>query len=1406
MGIQGWLWILKIQIVYMYKRLFLFKAVKLFLFTLSLAYTANAQGPYKDVSIASPNAASLGKYADIPVNYHTGIPQISIPVYNVKAGSLELPVSLSYHAGGIKMLEPSSWVGAGWSLSAGGVITRTVQGTPDEYGTGNTSNHAYGYFSEYGISNYMMVPSCNPGYFMEDGAKFVDGTKDGEPDLFFFNFAGLSGKFYFRDDRTPIFVPQQDIKVEYNYTGTGSIQGFILTAPDGSKYYFGNTPGFTGVQPIEKTKTISSEVGVNPGTAISSWYLHKIVSADDKFTITLTYQQENYGFFTTQMFPLPGNSSGVKEYRLIKNVIEGVKLSRINFPNGTVNFTASTVRTDLSDNTSMLSDNVNTQAKSLDVVNITDSNGYCKKVGLWYSYFTDNTTSLTGSYALETYLQTDKKRLKLDSIKESTCDDIIKYPPHKFEYFTEMLPRRLAFSHDHWGFNNGVVANTQLIPTYTEISLVPNQTTVINGANREPAWPQMRAGALNKITYPTGGSSTFDFEPNTVYTTIAQEQYNNVASLSIGFDGSNPLNVSTSISLTAGTHKLSLSNTGNGTSASLSLRNSSNTLISSITVAVGQASQTITFTVPADGTHTLNLYKDCMYAGSATGNGASGSLSKLVPVTVSQNTNVGGLRIKNITNYDGINTANNTVTNYDYNDNTSKSNGILYSQPVYVQQIRNDVIRDIGWNGTACQIVSNCSVNGCITCDNVSGNQLYYKSPNSLRPMGTTQGNHIGYSSVKVYQTNNGYSTYKYYINETNPPFITQGDIAVKTIDIRSCYANTPNTPAAPVPFDYKRGQLEYEKHYNQAGQLLKEVNYYPEYTAQPANTPAMIWANYGGINLPTKYNLGTSKKTKFRTVETSYSYTPSASSITSTNILYYESAWHNAVTKKQAINSLGDTIETKIKYTNDFRITACDNIASGASQLHTDSVNCYNTYVSDNAACGGANPCITNAYLKYLKCLNDARISYVNYRKTNFTNISPLNTFQANHNSAKTAADTELKPILEMQDQNIVTEIEQSTWRRGLLTGAALYRYAYAANPSGKVYPQKTQSITVPVLASTFTPANTSASQTSVTEDTRYKDEASYKFHAGNPAEVTPKSGITLSYLWNYKNSLPVAQVTAAAVTDIAYTSFEADSTGNFSYGIAKTADISAPTGSYCYNLTSGTVQRSSLTSTKTYILSYWYKGSASVTVTAGTQSNIVTGPTRNGWTYKQLQFTGTTTASLSGTGFIDEVRIYPLGAQMSTYTYSPLIGMTSACDANNKITYYEFDKLARLKNTKDQNRNITKNYFYNYAAAPSAPPSLFPFKAHNTSGLIFTVKLTSKTTGQVFDFTVPAGVSNYVMGNVPSDIYDVFVNYNKAQGVQTVYFQLCTYYISGLGANFYNVSVTATSCNTLLLDTGGI
>ncbi len=53
---------------------------------------------------------------------------------------------------------------------------------------------------------------------------------------------------------------------------------------------------------------------------------------------------------------------------------------------------------------------------------------------------------------------------------------------------------------------------------------------------------------------------------------------------------------------------------------------------------------------------------------------------------------------------------------------------------------------------------------------------------------------------------------------------------------------------------------------------------------------------------------------------------------------------------------------------------------------------------------------------------------------------------------------------------------------------------------------------------------------------------------------------------------------------------------------------------------------------------------------------------------------------------------------ALVTTYTYIPLVGMTSTTDPNNFSTYYEYDNLNRLKIIKDSNKNIVKTFSYNY------------------------------------------------------------------------------------------------------------
>src|SRR5438876_9625417 len=79
----------------------------------------------------SPNAAAIQKYGDYKIGTYTGVPDINIPLYTINVNDLHVPISISYHAGGIRVDEESSRTGLGWVLNAGGAITRNVLGLDD---------------------------------------------------------------------------------------------------------------------------------------------------------------------------------------------------------------------------------------------------------------------------------------------------------------------------------------------------------------------------------------------------------------------------------------------------------------------------------------------------------------------------------------------------------------------------------------------------------------------------------------------------------------------------------------------------------------------------------------------------------------------------------------------------------------------------------------------------------------------------------------------------------------------------------------------------------------------------------------------------------------------------------------------------------------------------------------------------------------------------------------------------------------------------------------------------------------------------------------------------------------------------------------------------------------------------
>lgn len=192
----------------------------------------------------------------------------------------------------------------------------------------------------------------------------------------------------------------------------------------------------------------------------------------------------------------------------------------------------------------------------------------------------------------------------------------------------------------------------------------------------------------------------------------------------------------------------------------------------------------------------------------------------------------------------------------------------------------------------------------------------------------------------------------------------------------------------------------------------------------------------------------------------------------------------------------------------------------------------------------------------------------------------------------------------------------------------------------------------------------------------------------AGNARELSKENDMHISYIWNYQKTYPVAEVKNAGVGEVAYTSFEGDDWGGWKLTDGVFIDAQAITGRRYYN---GSL---SFTPTKSgaYTITLWSQSNdATVNYTSGQQLAQHNGWKLYAWTISGSNF------NVTGTS-IDEVRLHPVIAQMTTYTYDPFIGLTSVCDAKNNIQYYFYDGFNRLQLIRDIDFNIIKQYEYKY------------------------------------------------------------------------------------------------------------
>jgi hypothetical protein len=234
---------------------------------------------------SSPEAAALTKMLNYPVSNNTGVPDITIPFYNVECGGMTMPISMSYHAGGFKITEQASSIGLGWSLSTDIQITREINGIDDFHPMGYIGNNNVNYYS--GNSS---VPFPN-STLETDAIKFrlATGGEDGEPDKFYYKLLNKAGCFYFlKNQNQPgysiITAPYTNIQVQFNN------HQFIITDVDGTKYYFG-TPGVIGAGGEQQSAADGFELSSMDGSGgiLTGWKCKRIVNARNTHEINFSY-------------------------------------------------------------------------------------------------------------------------------------------------------------------------------------------------------------------------------------------------------------------------------------------------------------------------------------------------------------------------------------------------------------------------------------------------------------------------------------------------------------------------------------------------------------------------------------------------------------------------------------------------------------------------------------------------------------------------------------------------------------------------------------------------------------------------------------------------------------------------------------------------------------------------------------------------------------------------------------------------------------------------------------------------------------------------------------------------------------------------------------------------------------
>lgn len=514
-----------------------------------------AFGNYGDMT-PSVNSFAMTKYGGLDPILNTGAMSLNIPLGEYQDLDFNIPISLGYHYDGYKPHEYSGEIGLGWSLFAGGVITRDVRGVPDE-NTSESETEAFGYYhtiangiptdDSFFLQNIKVDSGFVPDTYIRDCLVYDHGSLGGEPspfnpmsdmmvyatnanweryetlpDIFHFSVLGMSGDFcIFPDGTVRMFnssMPHGEIEVEFIDVNNGAYSPhkyvtIRMMTGDGTKFYFGEDPSST------EYSESSIDDGSDPPTneenlVITAIKLSRIVAPNGRevrFNYSAGYQS------------VPSSSSSRKSIvnEVHVHADSGLEYNETYYP-------LSTEYRSYQRHYYTLLESISVDGDDMVVLN------YCGKArnefananlmnpipeNAFNCIFQSASPKCLSSI---TFINKDSETVSDISFNQSFAPNgtpkmflsglsVASGGEYSFRYNNSLqFPENDTNDYDYWGYwNDCGLSYTSIRPTSTSL-----YGQFSNASVKAPSLTKTIAGALTQITYPTGGYTEIEYEQN----------------------------------------------------------------------------------------------------------------------------------------------------------------------------------------------------------------------------------------------------------------------------------------------------------------------------------------------------------------------------------------------------------------------------------------------------------------------------------------------------------------------------------------------------------------------------------------------------------------------------------------------------------------------------------------------------------------------------------------------------------------------------------------------------------------------------------------------------------------------------------------------------------------------------